>query len=100
MASVNLLNFTCHSLHHSPSLRSSQQTQSQPKLSKTLANIAIKPFISYQPAANLLVAQVHPGMTTHQHSLEVIKDLGVHGRGHDIPVADAVLAMLFFQVIL
>ena len=43
---------------------------------------------------------VHVGAAIQQHSLQVIKDLGVHGRGHDISVADTVLAMLLFQVIL
>ncbi len=31
-------------------------------------------------------------------SLELVKDLGVHGGGHDISVGDAVLAVLVLQV--
>ena len=35
----------------------------------------------------------------YEDPLEVIKDLGVHGRGHDIPVRDAVLAMPLLQIV-
>ncbi len=31
-------------------------------------------------------------------SLELVKDLGVHGGGHDISVGDAILAVLVLQV--
>lgn len=96
MASVNLLYFTCHSLHHHSSLHSTQQSQSQSQ--KHASELATLPLPSL-----LLHEQHHvldSGMPAHEHSLEVIEDLGVHGRGHDIPVADAVLAMLLLQVIL
>ncbi len=38
------------------------------------------------------------GAKTEKCSLELVKDLGVHGGGHDVPVGDAPLAVLVLQV--
>ena len=38
------------------------------------------------------------GVKKGRFSLELVKDLGVHGRGHDISVSDAPLAVLVLQV--